>query len=93
MSGSVNAAGSRHSPCAQSDDLDARGVVFRMGHVALPMVYGNKIATKVSATEDPDPVVGLQRYKHVAAHLRCIAFSVLRCRAPRSCISDDIPAN
>ena len=28
MSGSVNAVGSRHSPCAQSDDLDAMGGYF-----------------------------------------------------------------
>ena len=93
MSGSVNAVGSHHSSCAQSDDLDARGGVFRMGHLALPMVYVNQMVTKASATEDPDPVVGLQRYKHVAAHLRCIAFSVLRCRAPRSCISDGMLAS
>ena len=89
MSGS---AGSRHSPCAQSDDLDAREVVFQIVHLALPLVYVDKMAAKASATEDPDPVDGLGRYKHVAAYLRCIAFSVLRCRAPRSCISDDIPA-
>ena len=93
MSGSVNAVGSHHSPCAQSDDLDARAVVFRMGHLALPMVYVNKIATQASATEDPDPVVGLQRYKYEAVRVHCMAFSVLRCRAPRSCSSDDILAN